>query len=212
MIYQLVVENEPQAKIVEIAGDYVAINPGDWGSKRDVTVEMHLGYGEQEQEAQKYLALHTMMGQDPNLVYNVHAREPVQAHDTCHGAEWHQECQRLPDTTTELPEKARPSTTNGNADATEANGIQERQTQVAEMKAQMDAQIAQMKLQLEQLKAQNQFAIQSDSMDLKEAQLEHKQFVDNEELRLREPQTTSALSLHRLGRPRVVPGPTSEDY
>ena len=67
MIYQLVVENEQEEKIVEIAGDYVPIRPSDWGSKRDVTVELHLGYGEQEQEAQKYLALHTLMSGDPSL-------------------------------------------------------------------------------------------------------------------------------------------------
>jgi hypothetical protein len=41
-----------------------------------------------------------------------------------------------------------------------------------------------MKLQLEQMKAQQGFAIQSDSMDLKEAQLEHKQFVDKAELEI----------------------------
>jgi hypothetical protein len=62
--------------------------------------------------------------------------------------------------------------------------LQERQTQVAEMKAQMDAQVAQMKVQLEQMKAQQQFALQSDNQDLKEAQLEHKQMVDNAELEI----------------------------
>ena len=62
--------------------------------------------------------------------------------------------------------------------------LQERQTSVSEMKAQMDAQIAQMKLQLEQMKAQQSFALQSDSMDLKESQLEHKKYVDTEELKI----------------------------
>jgi len=62
--------------------------------------------------------------------------------------------------------------------------IQERQTALAEMKAQMDVQINQMKLQLEQAKAQQSFAIQSDNMDLKEAQLEHKQMVDKAELEI----------------------------
>ena len=62
--------------------------------------------------------------------------------------------------------------------------IQERQTALAEMKAKMDAQISQMKVQLEQMKAKQNFAIQSDNMDLKEAQLEHKQMVDNAELEI----------------------------
>ena len=38
LMYQLVVENEPEGKIVEIAGDYVQVSPAECGSKRDVTV------------------------------------------------------------------------------------------------------------------------------------------------------------------------------
>ena len=33
MIYQLVVENEQEGKIFEVAGDYVPIRPSDWGSR-----------------------------------------------------------------------------------------------------------------------------------------------------------------------------------
>jgi uncharacterized protein (DUF342 family) len=62
--------------------------------------------------------------------------------------------------------------------------INERQTAVAELKAQTEAQIAAMKLELEQLKAQAQHALQSDSMDLKEAQFAHKQFIDEGELEI----------------------------
>jgi hypothetical protein len=62
--------------------------------------------------------------------------------------------------------------------------IQERQTQIAELKQQTDAQIAQLKLELERTKAERGFAIQSDTMDLKEAQLEHKRFTDESELEI----------------------------
>jgi hypothetical protein len=62
--------------------------------------------------------------------------------------------------------------------------LQERQTVVAEMKAQFDAQMAQMKLELEQLKSQQNFAIQSDGMDLKEQQQVHKEMVDKAELEI----------------------------
>lgn len=185
MIYQLVVENEPQAKIVEIAGDYVEVSPGDWGSKRDVTVELHLGYGEQEQEAQKYLALHSMMSQDPTLasMYTPENQYKLMSHVMEYNG-----IKNVKDYLTqpsELPEQ-QPDPAQQMAIQMQQKQmeIQERQTQVAEMKAQMDAQIAQMKLQLEQMKAQQGFAIQSDSMDLKEAQLEHKQFVDKAELEI----------------------------
>lgn len=62
--------------------------------------------------------------------------------------------------------------------------LQERQTQIAELKQQMDAQIAQLKLELEATKAERGFAIQSDATDLKEAQLEHKRMTDMAELEI----------------------------
>ena len=60
--------------------------------------------------------------------------------------------------------------------------IQERQTAVAEMKAQFQAQIAQMKVELDALKAQQDFALKSDKLDLQESQQQHKEMVNLEEL------------------------------
>ena len=185
MIYQLVVENEQAEKIVEIAGEYVPIRPSDWGSKRDVTVELHLGYGEQEQEAQKYLALHALMSQDPTLskMYQAPNQYKLMTHVLEQNGiknvnDYLTDPQQLP------PEQPNPAQQMEMQMAQKQMEIQERQTAIAEMKAQMDAQIAQMKVQLEQMKAKSNFAIQSDNMDLKEAQLEHKQFVDKAELEI----------------------------
>ncbi len=185
MIYQLVVENEQSEKIVEIAGDYVPIRPSDWSSKRDVTVELHLGYGEQEQEAQKYLALHTLMSQDPTLskMYQAPNQYALMTHVMEQNGiknvkDYLTDPQQLP------PEQPDPAQQMEMQMAQKQMEIQERQTALAEMKAQMDAQIAKMKVQLEQAKAKSNFAIQSDSMDLKEAQLEHKQMVDKAELEI----------------------------
>ena len=66
-IYRLVVENEDQNKVIEIAGGYVQVNPQSWKEKRDVVVELKLGYGEAEREAQKRLSLHSLFSQDPTL-------------------------------------------------------------------------------------------------------------------------------------------------
>jgi hypothetical protein len=60
--------------------------------------------------------------------------------------------------------------------------IQERQTVLAETKAQVDAQIDKMKLELEKAKAENIHAIASDNLDLKEEQLRHKKLVAAAEL------------------------------
>ena len=184
-IYQLVVENESEDKVVEIAGQFVPVSPGQWSSKRDVVVEMHLGYGEQEQEAQKYLALHTLMVGDPTLsaMYTPQNQYKLMSHVMeNNGIKNVNDYLTPPD---QLPEQQPdPAQEMQQQAAMKQLELQERQTAVAEMKAQMDAQIAQMKLQLEQMKAERSFAIQSDSMDLKEAQLEHKQYVDGEELEI----------------------------
>ncbi len=185
LIYQLVVENEPQGKIVEIAGDYVQVSPAEWGSKRDVTVELHLGYGEQEQEAQKYLALHGLMSSDETLstMYTPENQYNLMTHVMeQNGIKNVKDYLTMPQ---ELPEQGPDPMMQMQMEMQQKQmEIQERQTAVSEMKAQMDAQLGQMKLQLEQMKAQNSAAIASDSMDLKEAQLEHKQFVDKAELEI----------------------------
>ena len=60
-------ENEDEQKVIELAGEYVAIDPATWADKRDVSISLHLGYGEQDAEAQKYLGMHQNFSQDPNL-------------------------------------------------------------------------------------------------------------------------------------------------
>lgn len=185
MIYQLCVENEDQQKIVELAGQYVMVTPSQWASQRDVSVEMHLGYGEQEREAQKYLSFHALLSQDPSMsqMYGPEQQHRLMSHvmeqsGIKNSADYLMNPAQIPP---QQPDPAQQMQMEMQAKQME---LQERQTSVAEMKAQMDAQIAQMKLQLEQMKAQQSFALQSDSMDLKESQLEHKKFVDNEELKI----------------------------
>ena len=66
-VYRLVVANERKEKVVSIAGNFIRVFPSDWDDRTEVLVEMKLGYGEQEQEAQKMLAFHQMMSQDPSI-------------------------------------------------------------------------------------------------------------------------------------------------
>jgi len=182
MIYQLVVENEDEQKIVELAGSFVPVNPASWADKRDVQVDMHLGYGEQEQEAQKYLAIHALMAQDPILsqMYT-----PENAYRLMSTVLENNGIKNVNDFLSQpQPPQPDPAQDMQMQMAQKQLEIQERQTAVAEMKAQTDAQIAQLKLELEQMKAQRNFAIQSDNMDLKEAQLEHKRMVDTAELEI----------------------------
>ena len=182
-IYQLAVENEDKQKIVDLAGNFVPITPAQWTDRRDVVVEMRLGYGEQEREGQKFLAMHQLLSADPTVapIYSLEQKHRMLTHimeqnGIPNAADYLKAPQDIP------PPQPDPAQQMQMQMAQKQMEINERQTAVAEMKAQMDAQLAQMKLQLDQMKAQRQFALQSDGMDLKEAQLEHKRFIDTAEL------------------------------
>lgn len=75
-VYRLVIENEDKKKIVELAGEWMELTPSRWSERLDVQVALKLGYGEQENEAKKYLALHQMLTADPGIqpMYGIEQR------------------------------------------------------------------------------------------------------------------------------------------
>ena len=185
-VYQLCIENEDAEKVVELTGgQYIQIKPSDWASKRDVTVELALGYGEKDREAQKYQALHQQFISDPSLM-EMYTPENQYAMITkmmdCSGIKNASAYLTPPQ---ELPEKQPdPNAQMQMEMAQKQMELQERQTVVAETKAQLEAQVQQMKLELEKMKTEKSHAIQSDSIDLKEAQFEHKKLIDKAEMLL----------------------------
>ncbi len=66
-VYRLVLENEDRQKIVDVAGNWVEVNPQDWVERKDAQVALKLGYGEQERDAQETLGLHVLFSQDPKI-------------------------------------------------------------------------------------------------------------------------------------------------
>ena len=66
-VYRLVTANEREEKVLQIAGNFTRMYPSTWDERADVMVEMKLGYGESEAEANKFLAFHQMMSQDPQM-------------------------------------------------------------------------------------------------------------------------------------------------
>ena len=183
-IYALAIENVTGEQIIEVAGNYVPVTPSEWRSGRDVVVEMHLGGTEKERSAQMHLSLHQILASDPVLsaMYTPQNRYQLMSHVLeNNGIKNIADYLTPPD---QLPDQIDPAQQMQMQMAMKQMEIQERQTAVAELKAQTDSQIAALKLELEKLKADRSFAVQSDGMDLKESQLEHKQFIDTEELKI----------------------------
>lgn len=66
-IYRLAVAHEKAEKVIKIGGTFQRVLPSDWADRSDVTVELKLGYGEQEKEAAKYLQMHQLLSSDPSI-------------------------------------------------------------------------------------------------------------------------------------------------
>lgn len=184
-VYRLCLEFETEEKIVQLAGQYVPVDPSQWDDRRDVVVELSLGYGEKEREAGKYLAIHQLFSQDPALqpFYTPENRYKLmkmllEKQDVLNVDDYITRPDQMP------PPQPDPAQQMQQQMAMKQMELQERQTQIAELKASTDAQIAQLKLELETMKVQAQHSIASDSMDLKEAQLDHKKRIDLGELEI----------------------------
>ena len=75
-VYRLVIENEDKRRVVQIAGNWMQIDPKQWIERNDATVGFYLGYGEQEREAQKFMEMHMLLSQDPAVkdLYSIQGR------------------------------------------------------------------------------------------------------------------------------------------
>jgi len=185
MVYQLVVENESEEKIVELAGRFVNVSPAQWADKRDVQVEFHLGYGDQEQMVQKYLSFHQMFSADPSLgqMYSSENKFKMLS-SVLEKSGIKNIADFLTDPATIPPPPPDPAQEMQMQMAQKQLELQERQTSVAELKTQFTQELGQMKLQLDQMKAERTFALESDRQDLAETQFEHKEYVNLEELKI----------------------------
>lgn len=67
LISQLVVENEKRQRQIQVAGEWVPVDPQEWASGRDCTASVHLGYGEADREVEKWMMLHQLAAGDPMM-------------------------------------------------------------------------------------------------------------------------------------------------
>ena len=181
--YALVVENEQQEKVIEVSGSYVQIDPQTWREKRDVSVELTLGYGEADREAQKLLGLHQLFSQDPTIgpmygMENKYAmlKKILEQQGVLNVDEYLTPPQMIP------PPQPDPAQEMQAQMAMKQLELQERQTAIAEQRLQLDIALGQAKMEIDVEKAQAQHALQSDNQDLKEAQFAHKKNIDEAEL------------------------------
>lgn len=67
MIYDIAIDSIEQQEIVDVAGEWVEVNPATWKARKDASVELSLGYGEMEREAMRYVEIDQYLSQDQRL-------------------------------------------------------------------------------------------------------------------------------------------------
>ena len=194
--YRLCVEMEDQQKIVELSGNYVGINPSTWDERRDVMVELRLGYGEQAKEAEKLLGVHALFSQDPTIapLYGMEnkfrmLKSVLEQQGILNVEDYLTNPEQLP------PPQPDPAQEMQMQMQQKQLELQERQTVIAEQRLQLDMMQAQAKIETDQVKAQASHALQSDNQDLKEQQFAHKVRIDEGELEILQKQSTDVRGI-----------------
>ncbi len=67
LIYSTAIDYVDEAEFIAVTGNYVEVNPTEWKDRSVASVELTLGYGEREQEANRWLEMDQYFSQDPTL-------------------------------------------------------------------------------------------------------------------------------------------------
>jgi len=178
-INRLVLDYEDRKKVVNVAGNWVEVDPRAWKARENSSLDLTLGYGEADKEFQKLIGIYQFMAGDPALgpMFG-----PQQRYNLLKKAFTHL---GLPDyanfvldpSTVKPPEpsptevlqfkmleaqlEAQQATTKLNVEKLELQKAQ----------AQIDASLKEMKAVLDQQKEQGKHAIAADKVDIEEARL-----------------------------------------
>ena len=67
LIHDTALENIDQQEIATVTGTVIQVNTETWLERKDATVELALGYGEAEREANKFIEIYSLLSQDHSL-------------------------------------------------------------------------------------------------------------------------------------------------
>ena len=79
LIYVTAQDHVSPHEFMDVTGNYVKVNPAEWVERSPASIELALGYGEQEAEAQKWQEVDAAFFQDPELkpLYPIEKRYEV---------------------------------------------------------------------------------------------------------------------------------------
>jgi hypothetical protein len=68
-VYQIVLENETEENVIQVAGDWVPVNPSEWKERKDMTIDVALSRGDEEKQADEYIQLDGFLSQSAGEMY-----------------------------------------------------------------------------------------------------------------------------------------------
>lgn len=168
-VYRLVIENEDKQKIVELAGEWMELTPNRWAERLDVQVALKLGYGEQENEAKKYLALHQMLTADPGIqpLYGIDKRYNMLT-SFFHNSGIKNVSDFLANPKDVQPPPPDPMQVAAMEMQKKQLELQERQIAVAEQKAAVDAKVSEMEIEMDRMKTMIDLMVKQREIERKE--------------------------------------------
>jgi hypothetical protein len=168
-VYRLVIENEDKQKVVELAGEWMEITPSRWSERLDVQVALKLGYGEQENEAKKFLGLHQMLTADPGVqpLYTIEKRFNMLRSFLEKSGVKNVSDYLLPPDQVQPPEPDPMQVMQMEMQKKQME-LQERQVMVAEMKASESAKMDQMSHDLDRMKTMIELMVSQREIERKE--------------------------------------------
>ena len=180
LIYHTAVDYVEEDEYIDVTGSYVPVDPSSWKERTAASVELSLGYGEREMEAQKWAEIDQYLSQDPMLSagYGYDRRyEVVSRYMDKKGIE---DIKRL----LTPPEEMKPPEPSPQEQLALAQG----QAQVEYLKAQSMAMTAKaesdrLKAQADLIRAQADAGKKQADVVLGEKEFKHEVFMDTEELK-----------------------------
>jgi hypothetical protein len=181
LIYHTAVDHVTEAEFVDVTGSYVPVNPNDWQERSAASIELTLGYGEQQAESMKWVEIDQYFSQDQQLsaAYGYDKRYEVIRRSL--------EKKGIEDFESFLtpPDQMKPP------EPSEAEKMQMEQMrgQIEYQKAQAHAMMSKaesdrIKAQADLLRAQTESQVKMAELQLDTRELAHKITIDTEELRV----------------------------
>ena len=195
LIYHTAVDHVDEDGFTDATGEYIPVNPSDWSDRSAASVELTLGYGEQERESQKWVEVDQYLSQDPTLAAGYtyeHRYEVLSRSMEKRGVEDFRSLLTPPD------QMQPPEPSEG-----EKLQMEQLRTQIEYQKAQaqamiMKAETDRMRAQAEMLKVQSEAGVKKADHELDRQRFAQEVWVDKTEIEMAKTadKTSAAFNLN----------------